>query len=214
MNAPFSVSKIFCRNRVYAVKEEKKAGGLRVPGYVSELVEWLDSAVVAIVCVVLIFTFGFRVVGVQGDSMLETLHTGDRLIISDFCYTPKRGDIVIISRVNTPTSDGHTEEPLVKRIIALGGDTVDLRDGLVYVNDQLIDEPYLEDFQRTEPRDYMGLTFPVQVPEGCIFALGDNRIGSLDSRNIVVGMMDERYILGKALLRVFPLSDFGVIGNE
>ena len=143
--------------------------------------------------------------------MLQTLQNGDKVVLSNLFYTPAQGDIVVISRTNQQLQNGETPEPLIKRIIALEGDTVDLRDGLVYVNDEPIDEPYLEDGTLTEPRSYNGLVFPVEVPEGCAFVLGDNREVSKDSRSADVGMVDTHYILGKAVLRVWPISSFEVI---
>ena len=143
--------------------------------------------------------------------MLETLQDKDRVILSNLFYTPEKGDIVVISRTNQHLADGESLEPLIKRVIALEGDTVDLRDGKVYVNDEKIDEPYLEEYQVTEPRGYSGIAFPAEVPEGCVFVLGDNRAVSKDSRSADVGMVDSHYILGKAVVRVWPLSSFEVI---
>lgn len=192
-------------------RDTKSISGAKLPRYVGEMVDWLDAMVVTIFCIVLIFTFAFRMVGVEGTSMLQTLQNGDKVVLSNLFYTPAKGDIVVISRTNQQLQNGETPEPLIKRIIALEGDTVDLRDGLVYVNDEPIDEPYLEDGTLTEPRSYNGLVFPVEVPEGCAFALGDNREVSKDSRSADVGMVDTHYILGKAVLRVWPISSFEVI---
>lgn len=194
------------------MNQEKRPGSsTRLPRYVGELVDWLDAMVVTIFCIVLIFTFAFRMVGVEGDSMLQTLQSKDKVILSNLFYTPEKGDIVVISRTNQLQSNGESLEPLIKRVIALEGDRVDLRDGKVYVNDEQIDEPYLEEYQVTEPRGYNGITFPVEVPEGCVFVLGDNREISKDSRSADVGMVDSHYILGKAVARVWPLSSFEVI---
>ncbi len=192
-------------------RDTKSISGAKLPRYVGEMVDWLDAMVVTIFCIVLIFTFAFRMVGVEGTSMLQTLQNGDKVVLSNLFYTPAKGDIVVISRTNQQFQNGDTPEPLIKRIIALAGDTVDLRDGLVYVNDEPIDEPYLEDGTLTEPRSFNGITFPVEVPEGHAFVLGDNREVSKDSRSADVGMVDTHYILGKAVLRVWPFSSFEVI---
>ena len=192
-------------------QETKIKNTARLPRYVSEMVDWLDAMVVTIFCIVLIFTFAFRMVGVEGTSMLETLQNGDKVVLSNLFYTPDKGDIVVISRTNQQLENGESPEPLIKRVIALEGDTVDLREGSVYVNDELIEEPYLEEGTLTEPRGYYGISFPVEVPEGCVFVLGDNRGVSNDSRSADVGMVDSHYILGKAVLRVWPISSFEVI---
>lgn len=193
-------------------QERKPGGSVRLPRYVGEMVDWLDAMVVTIFCIVLIFTFAFRMVGVEGTSMLETLQNKDKVILSNLFYTPERGDIVVISRTNQHQADGESLEPLIKRVIALEGDEVDLREGVVYVNNEPIDEPYLDEkYNVTEPRGYYGISFPVKVPEGRVFVLGDNRPISKDSRSADVGMVDSHYILGKAVMRVWPLSSFEVI---
>ncbi len=169
----------------------------------SELFEWLETIAIALVAVVLLFTFVFRIVGVDGDSMMDTLYDGDRLIVSHLFYKPKAGDIVIITQPNA------VNKPLVKRIVALGGQTVDIdtERGLVYVDGKVIDEPYIKEPTVRIPSP--PLQFPYTVPEGKVFVMGDNRNNSLDSRSTAVGPIDERYILGKAVFRVFPLNRFG-----
>lgn len=173
-----------------------------------EVFEWLETIAFSLVAVVLLFTFVFRIVGVDGDSMKNTLQDKDRLIITHLFYQPKQGDIVIITQPNS------VNKPLVKRIIALGGQTVDIDTdrGLVYVDGEVIDEPYI-----LEPTVYMPASspeFPYTVPEGTVFVMGDNRNNSLDSRNTGVGPIDERYILGKAIFRIFPFDSIGgLYGN-
>lgn len=173
-----------------------------------EVFEWLETIAFSLVAVVLIFTFVFRIVGVDGDSMMNTLQDKDRLIITHLFYQPKQGDIVIITQPNS------VNKPLVKRIVALGGQTVDIDTdrGLVYVEGKVIDEPYI-----LEPTTYMpasAVEFPYTVPEGKVFVMGDNRNNSLDSRSTGVGPIDERYILGKAIFRIFPFDSIGgLYGN-
>ena len=169
----------------------------------SELFEWLETIAIALVAVVLLFTFVFRIVGVDGDSMMDTLYDGDRLIVSHLFYKPKAGDIVIITQPNA------VNKPLVKRIVALGGQTVDIdiERGLVYVDGEVIDEPYIKEPTVRIPNP--PIQFPYTVPEGKVFVMGDNRNNSLDSRSTAVGPIDERYILGKAVFRIFPLNRFG-----
>ena len=152
---------------------------------------------------VLIFSFFFRIIQVDGSSMVPTLVNGDKLIVWGAGYTPQRGDVVI---VDSYTSYG---KPLVKRVIAKGGDTVsiDYATGTVAVNGEVLQEDYI-----AEPT-YLGydVTFPYTVPEGTVFVMGDNRNQSLDSRSTYVGCIDERDILGKVLVCFMPFTDFGVV---
>ncbi|MGI6269556.1 MAG: signal peptidase I [Candidatus Howiella sp.] len=174
-----------------------------------EVFEWLDAIVAAIVTVVLLFTFVFRVVGVDGTSMLQTLQDKDKVIISNVHYTPAYGDIVVISR-NYRNDDSmevtkHTE-PIIKRVIATGGQSVDIdfEAGVVYVDGVALEESYVN----TPTNRYYDIEFPVQVPEGYLFVMGDNRNGSLDSRSSEIGMVNEKYVLGKAFFRIWRDKEF------
>lgn len=174
-----------------------------------EIFDWIRSAAVALICVLFIFSFCFRWVVISGESMENTLLDGERVIVSGLFYEPKCGDIVIISRNYTNDKAFEMEENglIIKRVIATGGQTVDIDfdRGVVLVDGKELDEPY------TKTPTYVsgGTQFPLEVPDGKVFVLGDNRRESLDSRYPVIGLIDERYILGKALFRVFPLSKFG-----
>lgn len=164
--------------------------------------EWLDSVVFAIIIILLVFVFFVRVVGVVGSSMKPTLNGGDWLTVSVINSTIDRGDIVIITQPND------INEPLVKRVIAVGGDTlnIDFETGEVQVNGEIIDEPYI--FEPTHRQgDFNG---PVKIPEGYLFVMGDNRNDSLDSRFDVVGLIDERYVLGVANARVYPFGEWEI----
>ncbi|MBE6827594.1 MAG: signal peptidase I [Ruminococcaceae bacterium] len=163
---------------------------------------WLDTLIFAIVAIAIIFTFLFRFVTVNGKSMTPTLHNGDCLSVSAIRTHYERGDIIVITQPN------QLNEPLIKRVIAVGGDTVDINfaDGTVKVNGERLNESYI-----AEPTNRMfDVAFPVTVPEGCVFVMGDNRNDSLDSRSTIVGMIDERYVLGKAGIRIFPLGDWKI----
>lgn len=168
-----------------------------------ELFDWSESLVTALLIIVILFAFFVRSIGVDGTSMIETLHHGDYLIVSNMFYTPKQGDIVVLTKKTFMT------DSIVKRIIATGGQTVDMdfTTGEVWVDGELLDEPYLREVMWKHD----DVTFPVRVPDSCIFVMGDNRNGSTDSRNSMLGMVDERYIVGRVLLRIWPLSSIGTI---
>jgi len=179
-----------------------------------EVFEWVDSIVVAIIVVVILFTFIFRVVGIIGPSMKETLHQGDKLIISNFMYTPEQRDIVVISRnyINEANDEVYqSSEPIIKRVIATENQVVDIdfEAGIVYVDGVALDEPYT----KTLTNNKYDIDFPIRVSEGHIFVLGDNRAESLDSRSSQIGLVDERYVLGKALFRIYPFDQFGGLYN-
>lgn len=167
----------------------------------------------AFVLLMILFSFLFRVVGVRGASMEDTLHQGDWLItVQKEQYVT--GDIVVITQPN------YFNEPLIKRVIALGGQTINIDYELssVYIDGVLLDEPYLkEQIMQTE---YSNLTFPYTVKEGFLFVMGDNRNNSTDSRSPLVGPIDERYVLGRAAIRVlntgesFKFGDFDIYNYE
>lgn len=191
------------------VKSDRKK--INTKHIVKSVFEWLDVVVASLVVVVLVFTFVFRIVAIDGDSMLPTLHEAERVIISDLFYEPKRGDIVVVSRNMNNSADLKSyQQPIIKRVIATEGQTVDIdfNKGVVYVDGVALEENYT-----LEPT-YRKLDFdgPVRVKENCVFVLGDNRNDSLDSRSSSIGdngMIDEKYILGRAVFRVFPLNKFG-----
>jgi len=169
-----------------------------------ELYDWMQCFVSAILCGIFIFVFIGRTIGVDGISMLNTLHDYDRVVMSGLFYTPKNGDIVIFN----PPTDAFGSTPLVKRVIALENQTIDINfdTGQVFVDGVLIDvgDPrYVE--EKTINR--LNFTGPYTVPEGHIFVMGDNRNHSSDSRDSRVGAVDTRYILGKVLFLLIPGGD-------
>ena len=182
-----------------------------------EAVEWIQAIVFAVIIAVILKSFVFTLVLVEGASMENTLHTGDRLFVTRLMYEPKQGDIVVF----TPERD--TSKPYIKRVIAVGGQTVDITDdGHVVVDGEILDEVYLSEYTGgnnkniTTTRVSNPVKFPIKVPEGHFFAMGDNRIRSHDCRSIEVGDFDNDYgcvgnerAIGKAQFRLWPLSKFG-----
>ena len=168
-----------------------------------DLYEWVQSLVGSVLVVVAIFTFVIRMMGVDGHSMLNTLQHGDRLLVvnSMLYHDYKYGDIVILRK------DGvFDDDPIVKRVIAVEGQTVDIdfTEGIVYVDGEVLEEDYIREPTYTAE----GTEFPLTVPEGSIFVMGDNRNGSSDSRDYRLGTVDTRYVIGKAAFLIFPGPDY------
>ena len=178
-------------------EQEKKV----IPG--RDLYEWVQSLVGSVLVVVAIFTFGIRMLGVDGHSMLNTLQHDDRLLVVNpiFYHDYQYGDIVILRKNGVFDND-----PIVKRVIAVGGQTVDIdfNAGVVYVDGEALEEDYIREPTYTAE----GTEFPLTVPEGSIFVMGDNRNGSSDSRDYRLGTVDTRYVIGKAAFLIFPGPDY------
>ena len=173
-----------------------------------DLYEWTQALVCSVLAVVLLFTFVVRLIGVDGHSMVPTLQDGDRLLVlnalwdSDYQY----GDIVVLRK------DTFMDEPIVKRVIATEGQTVDIdfASGSVYVDGELLVEDYINEPTYVEE----GTQFPLTVPEGSIFVMGDNRNHSSDSRSSDLGTVDTRYVIGKAVFLLFPGADEGTANRD
>lgn len=161
--------------------------------------DWVQTMVCTVLAAVLVFTFGIRIVAVDGPSMRETLQDGDRLLVLNgyLCGGYQVGDIVIFSRPGFEEGSA-----IVKRVIATEDQTVDIDfdTGTVYVDGVPLEEPYLWEPTFLDE----GTAFPLTVPEGCLFLMGDNRNNSKDSRSLELGPVDSRYIIGRALLLVAP----------
>lgn len=172
------------------------------PTFAESLYESMDAIAAGFIAIFILFAFVFRLVGVNGSSMVPTLADKDWLVISDFNYKPASGDIVVITQPNS------LNERLVKRVVATEGEIIDINydTGEVYVNDILLEEKYI-----AEPTMRKGdLEFPLAVPEGYVFVLGDNRNYSRDSRDSMIGFIDERHLLGKSLFRILPFGKFKI----
>ena len=160
--------------------------------------DWARSLIAAVVGVVLLFTFLVRLIGVSGPSMQNTLYTGDRiLVLNSLLCDFQPGDVVVVNAYNAPL-----DETLVKRIIAVGGQIVDIDfiTGTVYVDGEALDEPYIKEPTYTAD----GVSFPLTLEEDEVFIMGDNRNHSTDSRSIQLGPVKEGYIQGKAVFLLFP----------
>lgn len=160
--------------------------------------DWVEAITVALAIVVLIIAFLFRLVSVDGTSMEGTLHDGEQLVLSRLPYTPAYEDIVVISM-----QEG--AEPLIKRIIGLPGDTIEVTpEGQVLRNGEVLNETYI-----TVATAQENMEGPVTVPEGMVFVMGDNRTDncSLDSRTF--GCVSQTALIGKAVFRVTPIDRLG-----
>ena len=180
------------------VGEKKKEKG-------SGLFDFVELFVFTLAVVILLLSFVFRHSVVDGDSMQNTLQHGEHLIISDLFYRPDYGDIIVFEDRSTGYSD-----PMIKRVIALEGDTVKINsDGSVYVNGVLLDEDYvyINGYYNQHPIEYT-------VPEGEVYVMGDHRNESVDSRDPYVGTISVDAVLGRVLLRVYPLDKFGNPNKE
>lgn len=188
-----------------AEREKSKAGG-----FVGDLLDILETALVTVFVFLLIFSFVLCPVSVDGSSMVPTLYNEDKLLMLRHFVMPSNGSIVVIddSRGAIFTDDTHTalqETPgldivIIKRLIAHAGQQVniDFENGTVAVDGQQLAESYIADLTT---RNDGAFTYPFTVPEGYVFVMGDNRLHSTDSRNPSVGLIPEEQILGKALFR-------------
>ena len=169
----------------------------------AELFFWAQALTVALAVLVCVNTFFFRLSGVWGHSMENTLFQNDQLILQIFGYEqPERGDIIVC------VSDAFDGQALVKRVIAVEGDTVDISDdGYMVVNGEELYEPYAKEAIRDSERGTQ--QYPLTVLEDHVFAVGDNRNGSTDSRWVEVGQIEEARVIGKALFRIWPLNRIG-----
>ena len=173
----------------------------------NELFDWLQCIVFALIACILIFMFIGRTVGVVGGSMENTLHQGERLLISDLFYTPEYGDIVVLRQ------ESFRADPIVKRVIATEGQTVDIdfENCQVIVDGVALDEPYTKEYGNYLYYDKQDFDREITVPDGCVFVMGDNRNGSTDSRTESIGCVDARKILGKVIFRIGPLDKIGFV---
>ncbi len=190
-------------------------------GLLNDIADMAESIIFSVFIVLLIFTYLLRISDVSGPSMEPTLIEDDRVVITPLFYKPKHNDIIIVD-------SSKLDKLIVKRVIGIAGDTVDIdfETGIVSVNGTPVDEqlykpddegnpPELkaDHFVNTLTTENMGAfeTYPINVPEGYIFVLGDNRNRSKDSKHSELGFVPEDEVVGKVIMRIYPFSDFGFI---
>lgn len=160
--------------------------------------DWVGTMAIALSVFALLLAYVFRIVGVDGGSMLPTLKDGDRLLLSTSDQTYEYGDVIVVDR--------YTDEPLIKRVIAVGGDILTIADGIVSVNGTALDEPYTQGI--TLLNDFPG---EMEIPKGYLFVMGDNRSVSKDSRKAEIGLISVKDVVGKAVYCVWPIQSLGKI---
>lgn len=184
----------------------------------SGALEWTGSLVYAVLAMLVLNLFVFRSITVDGRSMNNTLQDQDRVLSTNFFYTPQRGDIVVLQADRVPNQvTNKYGEPIIKRVIALAGDTIrfNFEEGEVYLRKageqefQLLEEDYIAAPTIAALDRHSGEEHT--VPENCVFVMGDNRNESLDSRSLLVGDVDTDLIMGKAFVRLFPLDQITLL---
>ena len=188
-------------------RKKRKAQTAEVPDIEAsgkDMYDWVQCLIVALIICVVFFAFFVRIIDVVGTSMNPTLNNSDKMLVSGLFYKPKVGDVVVFKK-----DEYNPNKALVKRVIAVEGQeiNIDFANGLVYVDGEVIEEAYINEATQKK-LDFIG---PQTVPEGCVFVMGDNRNASTDSRDKRIGMVDERLIIGKVYMVIYPLSEFGVV---
>jgi len=170
------------------------------------LTGWIKDILIAVLIALLIMTF-LKPTIVKENSMQPTLNPNNYIFLSKQAYTlfsqPKAGDIIVFHSDLT-TSDGK-EKLLIKRIVAVSGDVITIAEGSVYVNDMLLDEPYLDNVKTP------GYIESYKIPDGEVFVMGDNREHSIDSRDSRIGSIEVKEIVGKAFFRLYPFNSIGLL---
>lgn len=172
-----------------------------------EIFEWVRSIFIAVVIAICIQIFISPTI-VNGESMYPTLENNDFLIINKLAYTnklPNRGDIIAF-KTDLIDSKTNKKKDLIKRVIALPGERITIKDYSVYINGQLFSENYINNIDTSGDIDII-------VPEGHVFVLGDNRGNSADSRDSIIGTIRSDDIIGKASVRLFPFNKIGKLSN-
>ncbi|MCL6456841.1 MAG: signal peptidase I [Gorillibacterium sp.] len=177
----------------------------------SEVWEWSKAIIIAIVLVVLIRMFVFKPFIVDGPSMQPNFHTGERLIVSEWIYHlrhPQRGEVVVF----------HAPEgrDFIKRVVALSGETIAIKEGHLYVNGTILDEPYIQaaidEYKQINGLEYNTDFNEETVPTGTVFVMGDNRVDSKDSR--MIGAVAYDKIIGRADIVFWPINKISIVNHK
>ncbi|MCM1133153.1 MAG: signal peptidase I [Ruminococcus flavefaciens] len=211
-------------------EEPKKKGD-----FLKDCIDIVESTLITIFVVFLIFTYILHPVNIVGHSMVPTLNLNydserakredtDKIFMSTVYLDIKYGDILVIEKDDNYLLDasGNVYVPstasigecIIKRVIAVGGQTVDIRDGKVYVDGELLDEPYINEPDSTSDLGAFTGQYPITIPEGYYFCMGDNRNHSTDSRAASVGLISKDQIYGKAIIKYSPLSEFDILTDS
>jgi signal peptidase I len=182
-----------------------------------EIFDTFEMFIISACAVLILFSVATRICRVDGPSMLNTLHDSEVLLVTDLFYSPSHGDIVVFHQTGDQPSD--LNEPIVKRVIATEGEWIDIKNVNGKLEVTIYDEEYKNPIVLDEyyaryddgPGYYKYDNYPLQVPEGCTFVMGDNRGNSTDSRAQSIGFVDNRRILGKVVIRLLPFAKFGII---
>lgn len=179
-----------------------------------EIAEILETMLISVFTVMLVFGYLMRPVTVDGRSMVPTLYNGDKLVMYRLFYQPHHGDVVVVNNHGGHVFSGDRvvdtgaslDECIIKRVIATGGQKIEIKaaEGQVYVDDVLLDEPYINELTYTDDHAF---EYPITIPEGYVFVMGDNRNHSSDSRSLFVGLVDKDDVMGRAFFRFKPAKD-------
>ncbi len=206
------------------MEENTELNANQKKNFFSDVIEVVESTLITVFVIIMIFTYILHPVNVVGTSMTNTLQDGDRIFMNTIYGELSYGDIVVINNdmayllnsdneiVENNIDGSSLKECIIKRIIATGGQTIDIEaySGDVIVDGETLDEPYIKE----KLKNGGVFDYPITIPEGYYFVMGDNRNGSSDSRNPDIGLIKKDQIYGKAILRYAPISSFKYLGDS
>ncbi len=194
--------------------DETKKEDEKPVDWFGEIAEILETMLISVFSILLIFAYLMRPVTVDGRSMVPTLYNEDKLVMFRLFYQPHVGDVVVVNNHGghvfagdaVVDSGASLDECIIKRVIAVSGQKVevDADQGAVYVDDVRLDEPYINELTMTNDRAF---EYPIVIPEGYVFVMGDNRNHSTDSRSAYVGLVDKNDVMGRAFFRYHAAKD-------